>query len=120
MGDYIGLTSGNGKIWPLWMDDKLPVTIRHGLQVYRSQHFPLNAYNLNSPAAGARIATLPNSTTNNTFTWDTSASTASYKWVFGSPTTSPRKITLIPTGNSLKVTSGQLDNLTRRSRSCAG
>ncbi|MBK8382027.1 MAG: sialidase family protein [Ignavibacteria bacterium] len=22
MGDYIGVTSGNGKIWPLWMDDK--------------------------------------------------------------------------------------------------
>ena len=22
MGDYIGVTSGNGKVWPVWMDDK--------------------------------------------------------------------------------------------------
>jgi subtilisin-like proprotein convertase family protein len=24
MGDYIGVTSGNGKVWPFWTDDKVP------------------------------------------------------------------------------------------------
>ena len=111
MGDYIGVTSGNGKVWPVWMDDKAgPDAINIG-QLITIQTFPLNAYNLNTPAAGARIQTLPNSTAVNTFTWDTSASTASYKWIFGSPTTSPRKITLAPSGNTLNVTSGELDNL---------
>ena len=26
MGDYIGVTSGNGKIWPIWMDDKTGIS----------------------------------------------------------------------------------------------
>ena len=109
-GDYIGITSGNGKMWPYWADDITGIYQAWiaGVQITT---FPLNAFNMTSPAPGARIQTLPNNTTNYTFNWDTAASTASYKWVFGSPTTSPRKITLAPTGNSLTVTSGQLDNL---------
>ncbi len=109
-GDYIGITAGNGKAWPYWADD-----ITGSYQAWTAgviiSTFPLNAFNLNSPAPGARIQTLPNNTINYNFTWDTSASTASYKWIFGSPTTSPRKITLQPTGNSLNVSGGQLDNL---------
>ena len=109
-GDYIGVTSGAGKLWPIWMDDITGIyqAWTTGVQI---ETFPLNAFNLNTPSAGTRIETLPNNTTPNTFTWDTSASTASYKWVFGSPTTTPRLITLQPTGNSLTQTSGQLDNL---------
>ena len=109
-GDYIGVTSGNGKLWPLWMDDVTGIYQAWTAPV-QIQTFPLNAYNLNTPSAGSRIQTLPNNTTTYTFTWDTAASTASYKWVFGSPTTSPRKITLSPTGNTLSVTGGQLDNI---------
>jgi hypothetical protein len=109
-GDYIGVTSGNGKLWPLWMDDVTGIYQAWTAPV-QIQTYPLNSYNLNTPSAGSRIQTLPNNTTNYTFTWDTSASTASYKWIFGSPTTSPRKITLSPTGNSLTITGGALDNI---------
>lgn len=109
-GDYIGVTSGSGKLWPLWADDITGVyqAWTAGVQI---QTFPLNAFNITSPTAGTRIQTLPNNTTSYTFNWDTSASTASYKWIFGSPTTSPRKITLQPIGNSITVTGGQLDNI---------
>ncbi|MDZ4712660.1 MAG: T9SS type A sorting domain-containing protein [bacterium] len=109
-GDYMGVTSGNGKVWPLWAED-----ITGSYQAWTTEvqvsTFPLNAFNLNTPSAGSRIQTLPNNTTSYTFTWDTAASTASYKWIFGNPTTSPRKITLQPSGNTLTVTSGQLDIL---------
>ncbi len=113
MGDYIGITSGNGKLWPIWMDDKAGPGVQFNAwtTAIQIQTFPLNAFNLNTPAPGARIQTLPNNTTTYTFTWDTSASTASYKWIFGSPTTGVRKITLQPTGNHLNITGGELDNL---------
>ncbi len=109
-GDYIGVTSGNGKLWPLWMDDITGIYQAWTAPV-QIQTYPLNAFNLQTPSAGSRIETLPNNTTNYNFTWDTSASTASYKWIFGSPTTNPRRITLQPTGNSLSITGGQLDNI---------
>ena len=71
----------------------------------------LNAFNLTSPSAGSRITTLPLATNTYTFNWDTSATGATYSFVFGSPTTSPRKIYL-PTGlNNITFTSGQLDNI---------
>ncbi|MEZ4823972.1 MAG: hypothetical protein R2942_16835 [Ignavibacteria bacterium] len=57
MGDYIGITSGNGKIWPFWFDDKSG-TMQAWTAGVQIETFPLNAYNLNSPAAGSRIATL--------------------------------------------------------------
>lgn len=107
-GDYIGVTSGAGKLWPLWMDDITGI-YQAWTSAVQIQTYPLNAFNLTSPAAGSRIQTLPNNTTTYTFNWDTSASTASYKWIFGSPTTSPRKITLQPNGNHLDITGGQLD-----------
>jgi hypothetical protein len=109
-GDYIGITSGSGKLWPIWMDDITGI-YQAWTSAVQIETYPLNAFNLNTPSAGTRIETLPNNTTQYTFGWDTSASTASYKWVFGSPTTNPRLITLQPTGNSLNVTSGQFDNL---------
>ena len=109
-GDYIGITSGNSKAWPYWADD---ITGQYQAWITSVQiaTYPLNTFNMTSPAAGFRIQTLPNNTTNYTFNWDTSASTASYKWIFGAPTTSPRKITLAPTGNTLTITGGQLDNI---------
>ena len=109
-GDYIGITSGNSKLWPLWADDVTGVYQTWTSEV-QTANYPLNSFNLLTPPAGARIVSLPNSNTPSTFTWDTSASTASYKWIFGNPTTTPRKITLPTTGNSLTITAGQLDNL---------
>jgi len=73
--------------------------------------FPLHAFNLQTPLAGSRIVSFPNSTTPVTITWDTSATGAQYKWIFGSPTTTPRKITVSSSSNSLTLTLGQLDNL---------
>ncbi len=107
-GDYIGMTSGNGKLWPLWMDDYAGIYNAWTAPVQITT-YPLNSFNLTSPAAGSRIQTLPNNTTEYNFTWDTSASTASYKWIFGSPNASSRQITLAPSGNNLTVTGGQLD-----------
>jgi len=107
-GDYIGMTSSNGKLWPLWMDNFSGIYNAWTAPVQITT-FPLNSFNLTSPAAGTTIATLPNSTTQYNFGWDTSASTASYKWIFGSPSASSRQITLPPSGNSLTVTGGQLD-----------
>jgi hypothetical protein len=109
-GDYIGVTSGSGKLWPIWMDDITGI-YQAWTTAVQIETFPLNAFNLNTPAPGTRIETLPNNTTQYNFGWDTSASTASYKWVFGSPTTNPRLITIQPNGNSLTQTSGQLDIL---------
>ena len=73
--------------------------------------FPLSSFNLQSPSAGTRLVTLPNSSTPVTITWDTSATGAQYKWVFGNPTTTPRKLTIPAFTNSISMTLGQLDNL---------
>jgi hypothetical protein len=71
----------------------------------------LNPFNLQSPSPGTTITTYPLSGINYTFTWDTSATGAEYKFVFGSPTIATRKIQ-VPVGtNSITFTSGQLDNI---------
>jgi hypothetical protein len=109
-GDYIGITSGSGKLWPVWMDNS---TGNYQLWTAYIQlaTYPLNTFNLQTPSPGTTITTYPNSTTSYTFNWDTSASTASYKWIFGNPTPVPRKITLNAGSNSLTVTSDQLDQI---------
>ncbi len=109
-GDYIGITSGNGKLWPYWCEDA-----SGSYQAWTASvsivTYPLNSYNLTLPAAGSRLVSYPNSYIPSTFTWDTSASTATYKWIFGSPTVSPRKITFPVSQNSLTVLSGQMDSI---------
>lgn len=72
---------------------------------------PLNAFNLQSPAAGVTITSIPFSTTPLTITWDTSATGASYKWIFGNPTVPPRRITLPSGTNSITTTLGALDDI---------
>lgn len=107
-GDYIGITSTNSKLFPVWADRRTglyqlwsaPVTIANN---------PLNPFNLQTPAASTTITTLPGSPTIYNFTWDTSATGTSFKWIFGSPTTSPRLITQQSGSNSFSITSGQLD-----------
>lgn len=71
----------------------------------------LYPFNLTSPAPSTRIESFPLGTTQYTFNWDTSATGATYRFVFGSPTTSPRKISIATGVNSWTVTAGQLDNI---------
>ena len=73
--------------------------------------FPLNPFNLQLPASGARVETFPNSSTPVTISWDTAATGAQYKWIFGSPTVPPRLITLPVSSNSVTLTLGQLDQI---------
>ncbi len=112
MGDYIGVTSGNSKVWPVWMDDKAGPGVQFNIWTTSIliANYPLNAFNLQTPPAGTTITSFPNSNTQITMTWDTSASTASYKWIFG-PAADPRRLTLPTSGNSLVMTAGQLDNI---------
>lgn len=82
------------------------------IQKVRITNVPvLNAFSLRTPNPNATIISLPLSSTQHTFTWDTSATGATYRFVFGNPTTSPRKISIATALNSLILTSGQLDNL---------
>ena len=109
-GDYIGITSGNGKLWPYWCED-ITLTYQAWTASVSIVSYPLNTYSLTSPAAGSRLVSYPNSYIPTVFNWDTSASTATYKWIFGSPTVSPRKITFPVNQNSLTVLSGQMDSI---------
>lgn len=113
MGDYIGITASVGKVVAIWMDDKAgAVGFYNGwVGSIQTVTYPLNTFNLQSPSAGATVTSFPNSNIPINITWDTSASTASYKWIFGSPTPNPRILTLQASTNLLTVTSGQLDNL---------
>lgn len=109
-GDYIGITSGNKKLWLYWCSDVTGLyqawTAEMSILTY-----PLSAYNLTTPAPNSRVVTYPNSYIPFTFNWDTAASTAVYKWIFGNPTTSTRKITFESDTNSLTVLTGQMDSI---------
>ncbi|MEO8664011.1 MAG: T9SS type A sorting domain-containing protein [Ignavibacteria bacterium] len=109
-GDYIGITSGNGKAWPYWCEDISGTyqawTASVGIAIY-----PLNVFDLSSPSSGTTIVTYPNTSTQYNFIWDSSASSASYKWIFGNPTSATRKITLKSDTNTIKITSGKLDSI---------
>ena len=71
----------------------------------------LNPFQVRTPAAGSRLTSLPNGTTLYTITWDTSATGATYRFIFGSPNTSTRMISIASGTNSLTLSSGQLDNI---------
>ncbi len=109
-GDYIGITSGNNVLWPYWCDDITGLYQAWTARVDITS-FPLNSFNLNTPQAGVTLTGYPNSTNLYTVNWDTSASTATYKWIFGNPTASSRRITIPSLENSISFTVGQLDNI---------
>jgi hypothetical protein len=111
MGDYIGLTSGNGRLYPFWMDDFVGATFHAWFTSVVFYVGPLTAYNIQTPAAGTKYTTLPNSSTSVSFTWDTSATGATYKWIFGSPSASARQLTLNSSANFVTRTLGSLDNM---------
>ena len=71
---------------------------------------PLCTFNLQSPLAGDTITSVINSTIPVSFSWDTSATGVSYKWLFGTslPT---RLITRHVYTNSLTMTLGELDDI---------
>ena len=108
-GDYIGITSGNAKLWPVWMDNSTG-----NYQLWTAginiANYPLNSFNVQTPSAGVTINSIPNSTNTTSFTWDTSATGASYKWIFGTslPT---RQITQQTSSNNMTMTLGQLDQI---------
>lgn len=107
-GDYIGITSQGSNLWPYWADD-FSGKYQAWITKVTIADYPLNPFNLVSPAENIVLTSFPNGNTQYIFNWDTSASTASYKWIFGNPTTTPRKISLIASTNSLQISSGQLD-----------
>jgi hypothetical protein len=112
-GEYTGVASSQGKIVATWMDDKggAPGNYNAWSGALQSVTYPLNSFNLQTPAPGVTITSLSNSNTPITISWDTSSATASYKWIFGSPTTTPRIFTLPTVSNVLTITRGQLDVL---------
>jgi len=71
----------------------------------------LNNFSLTVPSAGTTVTTLPGSSQTVTFTWDTSATGASYKFIFGSPAAPNRQITIGAGTNSITMTLGALDNI---------
>jgi Subtilase family/Secretion system C-terminal sorting domain len=96
-----GITVSNGRL-----------NVYKMLQKVRVASVPvLNPFSLTTPATGARLVSLPFGTNQFNINWDTSATGATYRFVFGSPTTSPRKISIPVALNSLTLTSGQLDDM---------
>ena len=112
-GEYTGVVSSQGKIVATWMDDNggAPGNYNAWSGAVQSVTYPLNSFDLQTPAGGVTISSLANSNEPITITWDTSSATAAYKWVFGSPTTNPRILTLSSVSNVLTITRGQLDIL---------
>jgi hypothetical protein len=96
-----GITVSNGRL-----------NVNKMLQKVRVSNVPvLNPFALRTPASGVTYTSLPSGTAQFAFNWDTSATGASYRFVFGSPLSSPRKISISSAVNSLTLTSAQLDNI---------
>lgn len=109
-GDYIGISAVNDKAYPFWSEDRTGNYQAWIAEVIFTT-FPLNAFNLISPIDNVTLTSFPSSNNTYNFNWDTSSLTASYKWIFGSPSTNSPLLTLTSPTNSLVLTSGQLDNL---------
>lgn len=108
-GDYIGITALNNNVYPYWCDDRTGIYQGWMTKVVVAT-YPLNAFNLINPTANATAISFPNSATVYEATWDTSSSTASYKWIFGTQA-NPRMIVLPTSENRIRITAGQLDVL---------
>ncbi|MEO8210570.1 MAG: T9SS type A sorting domain-containing protein [bacterium] len=75
------------------------------------ESYQLNSFNLQSPVSGARIVTVPGSTEVVNISWDTSATGASYKFIFGNPALPPRRFSISSPINSVNTTLGKLDSI---------
>lgn len=109
-GDLIGITSGNGKLWPYWCEDISGIYQAWTAEVDINLA-PLNSFNLNSPAANSTILAYSHSLEPVTFAWDAASTQATYKFIFGNPTTATRKITIPLFTNSLTLTSEQINDI---------
>ncbi|MCE1189283.1 MAG: T9SS type A sorting domain-containing protein [Ignavibacteria bacterium] len=108
-GDYIGVAAVNNVVYPYWCDDRTGLYQGWTCKLTMAT-FPLNAYNLQVPTQGTSFVSFPNSVRKLDFKWDTSSSTATYKWFFGT-TANPRLISMSAAQNQLSFTAGQLDDL---------
>jgi len=96
-----GITVSNGRL-----------NVNKLLQKVKITNVPvLNPFSLRTPNTGTTLTSFPMGTTLYNITWDTSATGATYRFVFGNPTTTPRKISIQVATNSLTLSSGQLDNM---------
>lgn len=109
-GDYIGITSGNSKIFPNWSDNRVGRYQSWAATIILDAG-PLAPFVLKTPAAGTTVTSYPGSTTPVTITWDTSRAAATYKWIFGTSLPTTRLLTMQSGTNSLTMTLGQLDNM---------
>ncbi|MDR3668419.1 MAG: hypothetical protein P4L35_16370, partial [Ignavibacteriaceae bacterium] len=110
-GDYIGITDGaNGTVWPFWADNSSGIYQAWTAKVVFAT-YPLNAFNLKLPASGTTVASISKGSGIINFTWDTSASTATYRWTFGSPTLATPKLAFNINTNSLSFNANQLDTI---------
>ncbi len=81
-----------------------------GLELAVTDAGPLQPFNLQSPAAGTTITSIPGSSSTVSFNWDTSRAAATYKLIFG--TALPTRLITIPVGTNIwTVTLGQLDQI---------
>ena len=71
----------------------------------------LRQFNLVSPGSGDTVITFPGAASIKTFYWDSAATHATYKWIFGSPTTSNRLLEIPVANNSLSLTINQIDSM---------
>jgi hypothetical protein len=91
-----------------WLDSaNTGVMFVNGFDPYA---LPLNSFNLQSPAAGTTVQTIPASNTVYTFNWDTSSVSASYKWIFGTALPS-RQLTFSMLQKPFSITLGKLDSI---------
>lgn len=80
-----------------------------GLELATSAADTVLPFNLQTPAPGTKITTLPGSTTPVTVSWDTNRVGVTFKWIFGAPVVPPRLITIPSSTNSYTTTLGALD-----------
>lgn len=80
-----------------------------GLELATTAADTVLPFNVQTPAAGVTVTTLPGSTTPVVISWDTNRVGVTFKWIFGSPTVPPRLLTIPSATNSINTTLGALD-----------
>ncbi len=99
------------RVWQAALDGTNPLAFPFVLHGALAAQNPLNPFGLVAPPAGVTVTTSAGNTTPVTISWDTSATGATYRWIFALDTTSaPRLLNIPSTTNSLTLTLGQIDD----------
>ncbi|MCS6989000.1 MAG: T9SS type A sorting domain-containing protein [Chloroherpetonaceae bacterium] len=99
------------QVWAGLVDGTNPVELPFILYGAPVALGPLNPFNLVAPPNGATVATSAGNNAPVTVSWDTSATGATYRWIFAIDSTgAPTLLSVSTTTNSFTVTLGQLDN----------